>query len=198
MGMELQLVPALIRLRSVQCRSPTAAGRFAYYATHEDSRGALRAYFALFAESELIVPPRDVRRYRRPRPIWPRLGRRAGGRVRYGRICRRRIASWRPIDLFIAAAACIRVGESDGRSRPRPARQAMRMCARSLRATLDARFGVAFAGRLDYRRYGWMDRQIIRFIMLLTRADRPGHLHRIYVMAAVDESPPRRDLHRRQ
>ena len=27
---------------------------------------------------------------------------------------------------------------------------------------------VAFAGRLDYRRYGWLDRQIIRFIMLLT------------------------------
>ncbi len=28
---------------------------------------------------------------------------------------------------------------------------------------------VAFAGRLDYRRYGWLDRHIIRFIMLLTR-----------------------------
>ncbi len=28
---------------------------------------------------------------------------------------------------------------------------------------------IAFAGRLDYRRYGWLDRQIIRFIMLLTR-----------------------------
>ena len=27
---------------------------------------------------------------------------------------------------------------------------------------------VAFAGRLDYQRYGWRDRQIIRFIMLLT------------------------------
>jgi menaquinone-dependent protoporphyrinogen oxidase len=27
---------------------------------------------------------------------------------------------------------------------------------------------VAFAGRLDYRRYTWWDRQIIRFIMLLT------------------------------
>jgi menaquinone-dependent protoporphyrinogen oxidase len=27
---------------------------------------------------------------------------------------------------------------------------------------------VAFAGRLDYRRYNWSDRQIIRFIMLLT------------------------------
>ena len=27
---------------------------------------------------------------------------------------------------------------------------------------------VAFAGRLDYQRYGWRDRWIIRFIMLLT------------------------------
>ena len=27
---------------------------------------------------------------------------------------------------------------------------------------------VAFAGRLDYARYGWLDRQIIRFIMRLT------------------------------
>jgi menaquinone-dependent protoporphyrinogen oxidase len=26
----------------------------------------------------------------------------------------------------------------------------------------------AFAGKLDYRRYSWRDRQIIRFIMLLT------------------------------
>jgi len=32
---------------------------------------------------------------------------------------------------------------------------------------------VAFAGRLDYRRYGWLDRQIIRFIMLLTGARPP-------------------------
>ena len=28
---------------------------------------------------------------------------------------------------------------------------------------------VAFAGRFDYRSYSWRDRQIIRFIMLLTR-----------------------------
>jgi menaquinone-dependent protoporphyrinogen oxidase len=27
---------------------------------------------------------------------------------------------------------------------------------------------VAIAGRLDYRRYGWRDRQIIRFIMWMT------------------------------
>ena len=36
------------------------------------------------------------------------------------------------------------------------------------RNRLTPALAVAFAGRLDYRRYGWRDRQIIRFIMLLT------------------------------
>ena len=42
---------------------------------------------------------------------------------------------------------------------------------------------VAFAGRLDYRRYGWRDRWIIRFIMLLTGGPTdPTTLCRIYVV----------------
>jgi len=36
------------------------------------------------------------------------------------------------------------------------------------RAGLTPALAVAFAGKLDYRRYTWRDRQIIRFIMLLT------------------------------
>ncbi len=36
------------------------------------------------------------------------------------------------------------------------------------RHRLTPALAVAFAGRLDYRRYHWLDRQIIRFIMLLT------------------------------
>jgi menaquinone-dependent protoporphyrinogen oxidase len=36
------------------------------------------------------------------------------------------------------------------------------------RHRLKPALAVAFAGRLDYRRYSWRDRQIIRFIMLLT------------------------------
>ena len=36
------------------------------------------------------------------------------------------------------------------------------------RFSLAPAVAVAFAGRLDYRRCGWLDRQIIRFIMLLT------------------------------
>jgi len=36
------------------------------------------------------------------------------------------------------------------------------------RHQLTPALAAAFAGRLDYRRYGWRDRQIIRFIMLLT------------------------------
>jgi menaquinone-dependent protoporphyrinogen oxidase len=47
---------------------------------------------------------------------------------------------------------------------------------------------VAFAGRLDYRRYGWMDRQIIRFIMLLTRGPTDPDTSIEYTSwAAVDE-----------
>jgi menaquinone-dependent protoporphyrinogen oxidase len=37
------------------------------------------------------------------------------------------------------------------------------------RHRLTPALAAAFAGKLDYRRYGWMDRQVIRFIMLLTR-----------------------------
>ena len=36
------------------------------------------------------------------------------------------------------------------------------------RHRLTPALAVAFAGRLDYRRYSWRDRLIIRFIMLLT------------------------------
>jgi menaquinone-dependent protoporphyrinogen oxidase len=36
------------------------------------------------------------------------------------------------------------------------------------RHRLSPAIAVAFAGRLDYKRYRWLDRQIIRFIMLLT------------------------------
>jgi len=47
---------------------------------------------------------------------------------------------------------------------------------------------VAFAGRLDYRRYNWLDRQIIRFIMLLTRGPTGPDTNIEYtVWPAVDE-----------
>jgi menaquinone-dependent protoporphyrinogen oxidase len=36
------------------------------------------------------------------------------------------------------------------------------------RHRLDPAFALAIAGRLDYSRYGWLDRQLIRFIMKLT------------------------------
>ena len=56
---------------------------------------------------------------------------------------------------------------------------------------------VAFAGRLDYRRYGWLDRQIIRFIMLLTRGPtNPDTCIEYTSWPAVDEFAARiADLH---
>ena len=47
---------------------------------------------------------------------------------------------------------------------------------------------VAFAGKLDYRRYRWTDRQIIRFIMLLTGGPTdPDTCVEYTSWAAVDE-----------
>lgn len=47
---------------------------------------------------------------------------------------------------------------------------------------------VAFAGRLDYPSYGWLDRQIIRFIMLLTHGPTdPGTCVEYTSWLAVDE-----------
>lgn len=58
---------------------------------------------------------------------------------------------------------------------------------------------VAFAGRLDYRRYSWRDRQIIRFIMLLTGGPTdPDTCVEYTSWPAVDEFAARIvDLHRR-
>jgi menaquinone-dependent protoporphyrinogen oxidase len=57
---------------------------------------------------------------------------------------------------------------------------------------------VAFAGRLDYRRYAWTDRQIIRFIMLLTRGPTdPNTCIEYTSWQAVDEFAARvADLYR--
>jgi menaquinone-dependent protoporphyrinogen oxidase len=58
---------------------------------------------------------------------------------------------------------------------------------------------VAFAGRLDYRRYSWRDRQIIRFIMLLTGGPTDPHTRVEYTSwDAVDEFAARIDELRRQ
>jgi menaquinone-dependent protoporphyrinogen oxidase len=58
---------------------------------------------------------------------------------------------------------------------------------------------VAFAGRLDYQRYGWLDRQLIRFIMLLTRGPtNPDACVEYTSWRAVDEFAAQIvDLHQR-
>lgn len=67
------------------------------------------------------------------------------------------------------------------------------------RYRLTPALAVAFAGRLDYRRYGWLDRQIIRFIMLLTGGPTdPDTCIEYTSWSAVDEFAARVvDLHRR-
>ena len=58
---------------------------------------------------------------------------------------------------------------------------------------------VAFAGRLDYQRYSWRDRQIIRFIMLLTGGPTdPGTQIEYTSWDAVDDFADRIAALRRQ
>ena len=57
---------------------------------------------------------------------------------------------------------------------------------------------VAFAGRLDYRRYNWRDRQIIRFIMLLTGGPTAPHQVEYTSWDAVDDFAARIEELRRQ
>ena len=58
---------------------------------------------------------------------------------------------------------------------------------------------VAFAGRLDYQRYNWRDRQIIRFIMLLTGGPTAPRTRVEYTSwQAVDEFAARIEELRRQ
>ena len=155
---------------------PTTDSRRAtalYYATRDgQSRRIAEHIFGRLAEGETLGPPQDLA-VTRPSP--EQL---SGASVivlvtavRYGK-------HLPEADRFLAAYRSLA-------SPPQLALASVNLTARKaakttatgnayLRKTI-ARHGlapalaVAFAGRLDYRRYGWLDRQIIRFIMLLMR-----------------------------
>jgi menaquinone-dependent protoporphyrinogen oxidase len=143
-----------------------------YYATHDgQSRRIAEHIYHRLAERQPLGPPQDLS----ATSVAPE--RLAGASlvvlvaaVRYGR-------HLRAADQFLAAYRSLE-------SPPPLALASVNLTARKpgkttatgnayLRKTI-AQHGlapvlaVAFAGRLDYRRYRWLDRQIIRFIMLLT------------------------------
>jgi menaquinone-dependent protoporphyrinogen oxidase len=148
-------------------------GALLYYATRDgQSRRIAEHIFGRLAEGETLGPPQDLA-VTRPSP--EQLSGASVivlvAAVRYGK-------HLPEADRFLAAYRSL--------ASPPPlalasvnltARKAAKTTATGnayLRKTI-ARHGlapalaVAFAGRLDYRRYGWLDRQIIRFIMLLMR-----------------------------
>jgi menaquinone-dependent protoporphyrinogen oxidase len=148
-------------------RRPLAA---LYYATHDgQSRRIAEHIFNRLAASETLEPPQDVTAARpeglATAPLIVLIA-----AVRYGK-------HLPEADRFLAAYRSLA-------SPPPLALASVNLTARKpekttatgnayLRKTiarhrLTPALAVAFAGRLDYRRYSWRDRAIIRFIMLLT------------------------------
>jgi menaquinone-dependent protoporphyrinogen oxidase len=148
-------------------------GTALYYATRDgQSRRIAEHIFRRLAESETLGSPQDVAV---ARPAAAELAAASVvvlvAAVRYGR-------HLPEADCFLAAYRSLE-------SPPPLALASVNLTARKpakttatgnpylrkiiARHRLAPALAVAFAGRLDYRRYGWLDRQIIRFIMLLTR-----------------------------
>ena len=175
-----------------------------YYATHDgQSRRIAEHISRRLAECEIITPPLDVAAL----PPAPADLAAASvvvlvAAVRYGR-------HLPEADRFLATYRSLK-------SPPPLAFASVNLTARKPAKTTAAgnpylrkviaryRFApavaAAFAGCLDYRRYGWMDRQIIRFIMLLTRGPTdPNTCIEYTSWQAVDEFAARvADLHRRR
>jgi menaquinone-dependent protoporphyrinogen oxidase len=152
----------------------TTAGRritALYYATHDGhARRIAEHIYNRLAPSGAISPPRDVALSRSKEELAAAALIVLVAAVRYGK-------HLPEADRFLSAYCAL--------SSPPPlALASVNLTARKpekttatgnayLRKTiarhhLAPALAVAFAGRLDYRRYSWRDRQIIRFIMLLT------------------------------
>jgi menaquinone-dependent protoporphyrinogen oxidase len=174
-----------------------------YYATHDgQSRRIAEHIFHRLADSETLGPPQDLAVARpSPEELSAASVIMLVAAVRYGK-------HLPEADRFLAAYRSL--------AAPPPlALASVNLTARKpgktsatgnayLRKTI-ARYGltpalaVAFAGRLDYPRYGWLDRQIIRFIMLLTGGPTDSNTCIEYTSwQAVDDFAARiADLHRR-
>jgi menaquinone-dependent protoporphyrinogen oxidase len=144
-----------------------------YYATRDgQSRRIAEHIFRRLAESRTLPAPRDLAL---AAPATAELAKASlivlVAAVRYGRhlpetdhflAAYRALPSPPPLALASVNLTARKPGKTGSSSNP---------YLRKLieRHRLAPALAVAFAGRLDYRRYHWLDRQIIRFIMLLTR-----------------------------
>jgi menaquinone-dependent protoporphyrinogen oxidase len=144
-----------------------------YYATHDgQSRRIAEHISRRLIECEIPAPPHDLAVTRpAPEDLTSASVIVLVAAVRYGR-------HLREADRFLSAYKSLK-------SPPLLAFASVNLTARKpakttaegnaylrkiiARYRLAPALAIAFAGRLDYQRYGWLDRQIIRFIMLLTR-----------------------------
>lgn len=144
-----------------------------YYATHDGlSRRIAEHISRRLAEGDIIAPPQDVA----AAPATQADLAAASvvvlvAAVRYGRHlpeAGRFLATYRslrsppPLAFASVNLTARKPGKTSATGNP----YLRKLIARD---RLTPALAVAFAGRLDYRRYSWRDRQIIRFIMLLTR-----------------------------
>jgi menaquinone-dependent protoporphyrinogen oxidase len=148
-----------------------------YYATRDgQSRRIAEHIFRHLPDNQMFAPPRDVA----AAPATPADLAAASvvvlvAAVRYGRHlpeADRFLATYRSLKLQppLALASVNLTARKPAKTTAKSNPYLRKVIARH---RLTPAVAVAFAGRLDYRRYGWLDRQIIRFIMLLTRG--PTH-----------------------
>ena len=173
-----------------------------YYATHDGQSRRIAAHISRrLAESAIIAPPQDVA----AAPVAPADLATASvvvlvAAVRYGRHlpeADRFLAAYRSLGSPppLAFASVNLTARKPAKTTATGNAYVRKTMARH---RLTPVLAVAFAGRLDYRRYGWLDRQIIRFIMLLTRGPTdPDTCIEYTSWPAVDEFAARvADLHR--
>jgi menaquinone-dependent protoporphyrinogen oxidase len=144
-----------------------------YYATRDgQSRRIAEHIFRRLAQSETLDPPRDVGVARpAPEDLTAASLIVLVAAVRYGRHlpeADRFLAAYRSLvsPPPLALASVNLTARKPEKTTATGNAYLRKIIARHRLAPAVA---VAFAGRLEYRRYGWLDRQIIRFIMLLTR-----------------------------
>jgi len=175
-----------------------------YYATHDgQSRRIAEHISRRLAEGDIIAPPQDVA----AAPATQADLAAASvvvlvAAVRYGRHlpeANRFLATYRSLSSQppLAFASVNLTARKPGKTSATGNAYLRKLIAHN---KLTPALAVAFAGRLDYRRYGWLDRQIIRFIMLLTRGPTdPDTCIEYTSWHAVDEFAARvADLHHRQ
>jgi menaquinone-dependent protoporphyrinogen oxidase len=173
-----------------------------YYATRDgQSRRIAEHISRVLAESEALAPPQEVTGTRpAPADLAAASVVVLVAAVRYGRHlpeAERFLAAYRSLSAPppLALASVNLIARKPAKSTATGNPYLRKLIARH---RLTPALSVAFAGRLDYRRYGWLDRQIIRFIMLLTGGPTSPDTEIEYTSwHAVDEFAARiTDLHR--